>query len=82
MCGPCRYDSDGKNKGIFGFLKKETQRFFELDIYQVVLPISERKDKLNGRVFWQSLCNYTKHMKKCDATGSEVLMQAIQDICK
>lgn len=82
VCGPCRYDSDGKNKGIFGFLKKETQRFFELDIYQVVLPISERKDKLNGRVFWQSLCNYTKHMKKCDATGSEVLMQAIQDICK
>ena len=63
-------------------LKKETQKFFTLDIYQVVLPVAERKDKLTGKEFWQSLCNYTKKMKKTEAAGSEILMQAIQDICK
>ena len=62
--------------------RRKNKKFFKLDIYQVVLPITERKDKLDGKTFWQSLCNYTKQMKKTEATGSEILMQAIQNICK
>ncbi|WP_337384517.1 hypothetical protein [Megasphaera sp.] len=82
VCSACVYDSDDNKKGLFSFWKKEKQKFFKLDIYQVVLPITERKDKLDGKTFWQSLCNYTKQMKKTEATGSEILMQAIQNICK
>lgn len=82
VCSACVYDSDDNKKGLFSFLKKEKQKFFKLDIYQVVLPITERKDKLDGKNFWQSLCNYTKQMKKTEATGSAILMQAIQNICK
>lgn len=82
VCGACVYDSDDDRKSIFNFFKKEIQKFFTLDIYQVVLPVAERKDKLTGKEFWQSLCNYTKKMKKTEAAGSEILMQAIQDICK
>lgn len=82
VCSACVYDVEETKKGIFSWLSKEKQKFFKLDIYQVVLPVTERKDKLTGIAFWQALCNYTKKMKKTDATGSEILMQAIQDICK
>lgn len=81
VCKACSYDEANKT-GWFGWGKNETQNLFKLDIYQVVLPVTERKDKLTGTEFWQSLCNYTKNMKKTEATGSEILMQAIQDICK
>lgn len=55
---------------------------FTLDAYQVVMPVTNRKDKLTGKEFWQRLCNYTKHMKTVNASGAEVLMEAIHTICK
>jgi hypothetical protein len=57
------------------------EKFFKLDAYQVVLPVTERKDKLTGKEFWQQLCNYTKKMKKTNASGAEILMQAVYEIC-
>lgn len=55
---------------------------FTLDAYQVVLPTTNRKDKLTGKEFWQRLCNYTKKMDKVNASGAEILMEAIYTICK
>ena len=54
---------------------------FPLDVYQVVLPIVNRKDKLTYKEFWNQLCGYTKKLKKTDNSGAEILMQAIYDIC-
>ena len=54
---------------------------FSLDVYQVVLPIVERKDKLTHKEFWNQLCSYTKKLKKTTNSGAEILMQAIYDIC-
>lgn len=54
----------------------------ELDIYQVVLPIKERKEKLTYRAFWKDLCNYTGKLKTINAGGSEILMCAVYEICK
>lgn len=84
VCGPCEYDSEGKKKSVFNFFKKEkeSQRFFTLDINQVVFPGPKGKDKLRGREFWHKLCDYTKKYKNTSATGTETLMQAIQDICR
>lgn len=82
VCKACVFDAEDGKGGLFGLFKKEKQNLFKLDIYQVVLPVTERKDKLTGTEFWQSLCNYTNSMKKTDDTGSEILMRAVQDICK
>lgn len=82
VCGPCEYDSDGKKKGIFGFFKKESQRFFSLDLSQVVLPASQKNNKLRGRDVWQELCNYKVKPSDSDMNGSAFLMTAIQDICR
>lgn len=57
------------------------EKLFTLDAYQVVLPVTERKDKLTGKEFWQKLCNYTRKMKKTNASGAEILMQAVYEIC-
>ena len=57
------------------------ERLFPLDAYQVVLPITERKDKLTGTQFWQHLCNYVDKVKHTNNSGAEILMQAIYDIC-
>lgn len=54
----------------------------DLDIYQVVLPIKERKEKLTYRAFWKDLCNYTGKLKTINAGGSEILMCAVYEICK
>lgn len=54
----------------------------DLDIYQVVLPIKERKEKLTYRAFWKDLCNYTGKLKIINAGGSEILMRAVYEICK
>lgn len=54
----------------------------DLDIYQVVLPIKERKEKLTYRAFWKELCNYTGKLKTTNAGGSEFLMCAVYEICK
>lgn len=57
------------------------EKLFTLDAYQVVLPVTERKDKLTGKEFWQQLCNYTKEMKKTSSSGAEILLQAVYEIC-
>lgn len=84
VCKNASYEEEkqGFLSGLLHKGKKEVQRFFKLDIYQVVLPVVDRKDKLTGREFWHKLCDYTSSLKKSSASGSEILMQAIQEICK
>lgn len=52
-----------------------------LDVYQVVLPITERKDKMNYQEFWKQLCNYTRKLHKTNASGAEILMSAAYELC-
>lgn len=53
----------------------------KLDVYQVVLPITERKDKMTYKEFWKHLCNYTDNLKHTNASGAELLMVAAYDLC-
>lgn len=53
-----------------------------LDVYQLVLPVIERKDKMTYKEFWKQLCSYTHKLKKTDSSGAAILMQAVYDICK
>lgn len=53
----------------------------KLDIYQVVLPVTERKDKLTYQAFWKGLCNYISKMKTTSDSGSTILMRAAYELC-
>lgn len=53
----------------------------KLDVYQVVLPIKERQDKLTYTVFWQELCDYTKKARNNNNSGAEILMHAVYELC-
>ena len=55
--------------------------WFKLDVYQIILPIIEHKDKLDGDRFWNKLCDYKKTHQITNTSGSEILMQAIYEIC-
>ena len=52
-----------------------------LDVYQVVLPITERKDKMTYDEFWKQLCKYTSKLNKTNASGAEILMTAAYELC-
>lgn len=52
-----------------------------LDIYQVVLPVKERKDKLTYQAFFKGLCTYTRKLKTTNDSGSEILMNAAYGLC-
>lgn len=54
----------------------------KLDIYQVVLPVTERKDKLTYKAFWNGLCKHTSKLKSTNDSGSEILMRAAYELCK
>lgn len=53
----------------------------KLDIYQVVLPVTERKDKLDYLTFWKGLCSYTSKLKTTSDSGSTILMRAAYELC-
>lgn len=53
----------------------------KLDIYQVVLPVKERKDKLTYQSFWKGLCSYTDKLKATNDSGSTILMRAAYELC-
>lgn len=57
------------------------QKLFPLDAHEVILPITKGKDRLTHKEFWQRLCDYAKKMDKTNASGAEVLMQAVYEIC-
>lgn len=51
----------------------------KLDIYQVILPVMERKDKLTYQVFWNNLCKYK--VTTTNDSGATILMRAAYELC-
>lgn len=55
------------------------EEYIPLDVYQIVLPVTERKDKLTRKETWQQLCDF--EVKNSNASGTGYLMEAIYSVC-
>lgn len=56
-------------------------KLFTLDAYQIVLPVTQRKDRLTGTEFWKKLCDYYGKTHVINSSGAEILMDAVYEIC-
>ena len=56
-------------------------KLFTLDAYQIVLPVTNRKDRLTGVEFWKKLCDYSSENHITSDSGAEILMSAVYEIC-
>lgn len=81
ICTSSNREIELVNKQVF---EDPAEKPYQIDAYQVVLPIISRKGKLTKKEFWNNLCKYYKSdtMKNSASSGAAILMQAVYDSCR